>query len=290
MIGRRREWHGLLFALPALALVAVFFAVPLAMTFWMSLHRWPLLGHVRFDGLANYAAVFDDIAFWHDLGFTVEYTVVITVVLFGLALPMALFVARPRRFVGLMRTAFFLPAVVGMPAASLLTVWLLNDESGLLSPLATEVGLARAPLAVLTGTGTTFAAIVVMIAWKMTGYTAMMLLPGLQGVSAELGDAAAIDGASRWQAFRFVTVPLMRRTLAMTLIISVTGSLLAFDQFYIISSGGPQNATMTAVYRIFNTSFVSFRLGYGAALSVVLLALLLAINAVQLRILRDASE
>ncbi len=285
------EWlAGLLFITPGLILITLFFLLPFVMTLWMSLHAWPLLGHPHFVGLRNYGAMLRDQAFWHDMAFTIEYTVVVTVALFGLAFPLALFVARPRRGIGILRTAYFLPAVIGLPSASLLWVWLLNDDSGLISPLAERLHLAAGPLAVLTSANLTFLAIVVMVTWKMTGFTMMMLLPGLQAISGEINEAASMDGASGWQRVRFITLPLLRPTLAMALLVSITGSMLAFDQFYIINNGGPENATMTAVYRIFNTSFVSFHLGYGATLSVALLLLLVLVNLAQVMLLRTRGE
>ena len=113
-----------------------------------------------------------------------------------------------------------------------------------------------------------------MVVWKTAGFNMIILLTGLQGISPEVQEAARMDGASSWQRFRRITLPLMRRTIALALILSVAGSMLAFDQFYIIADGGPRNRTVTAVYWIFSQSFVSFRLGYGAALSMVLLVIL----------------
>jgi multiple sugar transport system permease protein len=221
------------------------------------------------------------------MGFTLQYTLVVTVALFGAAFPMALYVERPRPGIGLLRTAYFMPAVVGLASGSLLWVWLVNDESGLLSAAAQRLGLIDQPLAILSRYWPAFLCIVLMVVWKMAGFTMMLLLPGLQAIPGELHEAARIDGATAWQRLRLVTLPLMRRALAMALVLSVTGSMLAFDQFYIISTGGPQNRTITAVYWIVNTSFVSFRLGYGAALSIVLMLILLGINLIQMRLLRD---
>jgi len=287
---RRAQWTGLLFALPCLSLVGVFFLLPLAMTAWMSLHDWPLLGKPSFIGVGNYAAMLHDAGFWRSVGFTLEYTAVITVLLFAVALPLALFVERPRPGVGLLRTAYFLPAVVGFASASLLWAWLINDDSGLVSPAAQRLGLIREPLAILSSLDATFVAVAAMVVWKMSGFTMMMLLPGLQAIPAEVREAARIDGASPSQLLRHVTLPLLRRTLAMALVVSVTGSILAFDQFYIISNGGPENRTMTAVYWIVNTSFVSFRLGYGSALSIVLMLILVAVNLAQAALLRGKGE
>lgn len=118
----------------------------------------------------------------------------------------------------------------------------------------------------------------------------IIFMGALQSVPADFHEAARIDGASSWQRFRFITLPLIRRPFALALILCVSGSMLAFDQFYIILAGGPQNRTVTAVYWIFSQSFVSFRLGYGAALSMVLLAILLVLSIVQLRLLREREE
>jgi multiple sugar transport system permease protein len=135
-----------------------------------------------------------------------------------------------------------------------------------------------------------FYTIIVMVVWKIAGFTMIILLTGLQAIPSELTEAARIDGAGRWQRFRYLTLPLMRKTVALALIISVTGSVLAFDQFYIMTSGGPQNRMISVVYYIFNQSFVSFNLGYGAALSIALLVILVAISIVQLWLLRVGED
>ena len=116
-----------------------------------------------------------------------------------------------------------------------------------------------------------------MVVWKVAGFTMIILMTGLQSIPGELQEAATIDGAGP-RRFRHITLPLMRRTMALALILSVTGSVLAFDQFYIILRGGPRNQTLTAVYWIFNQSFVSFKLGYGSALSMVLLVILVLLS------------
>jgi multiple sugar transport system permease protein len=283
---RRKQWVGLLFITPAVLLVLVFFVAPLGMAFWMSLHNWPLLGRPRFIGLGNYVALVDDTRFWNALRFTALYTVVVTVAIFSVAFPLALFVERPRPLTKLYRTAFFLPVVVGFGSASLLWAWLLNVDAGLFSPAAHRLGLTAKPVNLLAEFDTTFWSIIVMVVWKTAGFNMIILLTGLQGISTEVQEAARIDGASAWQRFRRITLPLMRRTIALALILSISGSVLAFDQFYIIADGGPQNSTVTAVYWIFSQSFGSFRLGYGSALSMVLLAILVTISVIQLRLLR----
>lgn len=283
---RKRQLPGLLFIAPAALLTLVFFVVPLFMTVWMSLHRWPLLGVPRFIGFDNYQRLGSDGRFWSALEFTVYYTVIVTIVIFAVAFPLALFTAQKSRLMSFYRTAYFLPVVVGFGSASLLWAWLINVDSGLFSPLALRLGLISEQFNILASFDATFWAIVIMVAWKTAGFTMIILLTSLQAIPQDIIEAARIDGANAMQRFRRISLPLMRRSIALALILSVSGSMLAFDQFYIIAEGGPQNSTVTAVYWIFSQSFESFRLGYGAALSMVLLVILVTISIVQLWLLR----
>lgn len=287
---RRKGWAGLLYIAPAIALVVVFFVVPLGMTAWMSMNNWPLIGRRRWIGFGNYWALWNDHGFWNALWFTVLYTIAATIGLLAVGLALALFVEKPRRGVGFYRTAFFLPVVVGFASASLLWAWLSNVDSGLFSPLAQWLGWTATPYNLLADFTPAFWSVTLMVIWKMSGFYMVILMSGLQSIPADYREAARIDGATAWQRFRYITVPLIRRPLALALILAVTGSMLAFDQFYIILAGGPQNQTMTAVYWIFNQSFVSFRLGYGAALSMVLLVILLVLSLLQLRLLRQGDD
>jgi len=283
----RSHWVGLLYIAPAIVLVTVFFVIPLGMTAWMSLHNWPLMGQHRFIGLDNYIAITKDVRFWNALKFTLYYTVIVTIAIFAVAFPLALFVEKPRPMTGVYRTAFFMPVVVGFASASLLWAWLLNVDSGLFSPAAQQLGLTEKKFNLIATFNPAFWSIIVMVVWKVAGFTMVILMTGLQSIPTELQEAAKIDGANAWQRFRAITLPLMRRTVALALILSVAGSILAFDQFYILLRGGPRNSTITAVYWIFNQSFVSFKLGYGAALSMVLLVILVVLSLIQLRLLRN---
>ncbi len=289
---RRRSsgWQGLAYIAPAIALVTVFFVLPVIFTLWMSLHRWPLLGAPRWIGLGNYLRMFDDARFLAALGFTTHYTVVVTIAIFAIAFPLAFFVEKQRPLVSTYRTVIFLPVVVGLASASLLWVWLANVDSGLLSPLLQMLGLTERRLNLLATFDTAFLTVIVMVVWKIAGFTMIILLTGLQAIPTELTEAARIDGARPWQRFRHLTLPLMRRTLALALILSITGSILAFDQFYIMTSGGPQNRMISVVYYIFNQSFVSFNLGYGAALSIALLVILVLISVIQLWLLKVGDD
>jgi len=287
---RSNGWHGLLYISPALALVLMFFILPVLLTVWMSLHNWPLLGIPKWIGIDNYVRLLSDKRFFSAFGFTMYYTVIVTIAIFVVAFPLALFAEKQRRGIGAYRTVMFMPMVVGLATASLLWVWLSHPEAGLFGPALKMSGLTETSPNFMADFNGAFAGLIIMVVWKIAGFTMIILLTGLQSISGELVEAARIDGAGPWRRFRLITLPLMRRTLALALILSITGSVLAFDQFYIMTSGGPENRMISMVYYIFNQSFVSFRLGYGSALSIVLLAFLVALSVVQMKLLRVGDD
>lgn len=286
-LAHRRRITGFLFVLPSVLFMLIFFIFPLFMTVWMSLNNWPLLGKPKFIGLTNYANMLQDGQFWSSLIFTTEYTLLVTIPIFMLAFVLALLVNLPLRGVGIFRTGYFVPVVIGLGTSSLLWVWLLNDRVGVFNQILIDVGLTTKSVVWFAEKGTAMAAIIISVVWKTVGFTMILLLSGMQAIPDEIYQAAMVDGATYWGRLLHITLPLMRRTFALALVLSVIGSYLAFDQFYIMTRGGPQNQTITAVYWIFNNSFVSFKLGYGAALSLVLLVILTLISGAQLRILRD---
>lgn len=283
----RRQRAGILFVLPAVTFTVTFFVLPLLITVWMSLHNWPLMGKQTFIGFDNYVRLTTDQQFWTSLGFTTKYTLLITPVIFILAFILAMLVNLPLRGVGLFRTAYFIPVVIGLGTSSLLWVWLLNDRVGPVNGLLLATRLIKEPVIWFGTFDSSMLSIIVSVVWKTVGFTMVLLLTGMQAIPDELYQAAMVDGAGFWGRLRFITLPLLRRTFALALVLSVIGSYLGFDQFYIMTAGGPQNQTISVVYWIFKNSFTSFQMGYGAALSIVLLVILVVLSAIQLRLLRD---
>jgi len=283
----RRQRAGLLFVLPSVAFVGLFFIVPLLITVFMSLHNWPLLGDRHFIGLGNYRTLISDTLFWNSLIFTIKYTVVITPIIVVVAFGLALLVRQHVPGVAIFRTAYFLPVVIGLSTASIMWVYMFNDQSGVFDGILQGLGLIKAPIEWLGDPNGALLSVIFMVVWKAVGSTMLFFVIGLQAIPDDLYEAAKIDGAGRWALTRFITLPLLRRIFALALVLSVIGSFLAFDQFYIITQGGPQNSTISIVYWIYNTSFTYFKLGYGAALSLVLLVILVAVSVVQLYLLRD---
>jgi multiple sugar transport system permease protein len=258
--------------------VALFLA-PLVLVVIMSLNKWPLLGPATFNLPKNYQKIVDDPLFLDSVWFTLKYTAIITVLLSAAALGLALLVQDRRPGVGFFRTAYFIPGAVGFAAAALLFYGMLNNDFGPFGFLG--VNWISTPNMALFST-------ILLVLWRFAGFNMLILLTGLQSIPVDVYEAARTDGASRWQVFTRITLPLLRPTIALMLILSITGSLLAFDQFFIFTNGGPDNSTVSMVMVIYRNAFFRFDLGGAAALSVVLLVVLVALNALQLRILRGS--
>jgi multiple sugar transport system permease protein len=279
------------YAAPAAGFVAAFFVVPLLLVGQMSASDWPLLlGDQGINLPDNYTGMSDDRLFWPAVGFTVKYTVIVVVVLLVLAMVMALIVQERRRGVGFFRTAYFLPVALGLASASLLFWGFYSPSIGPIDPILQGIGLTDEPIRWLGTPNLALLSSVVLIVWRFAGFFMLILLVGLQSIATEVYEAARMDGASRWQTFFRITLPQLRPSIALCLILSVTGSLLAFDQFFILTAGGPDNSTTTVVMLIYREAFRRFDLGTAAALSVVVLVALLVINVAQFRFLRRGVE
>lgn len=280
---RREAVSGWLYAAPTALFVAVFFLLPLCLVVIMSFADWPLLSGFRgWNGIENYTDAIDMPHFWRSVRFTIIYTVLATVLLIGLGMMLALMVQESTRWRSFLRTAFLLPTALGLASASLLFYVLYSPIAGPFTGWMERTGstILGTPNGALWAT-------VILIVWRFTGFYMLLLLVGLQAIPGDVYEAARVDGASRLQTFGRITVPLMRSTFALTIVMCVTGSLLAFEQFYILTKGGPDNSTLTVVQLMYNAAFQGRNdLGVAGALSVLVLIALVFINVIQLRLLR----
>lgn len=277
---RRRSLQGWLYASPTAIFVLVLFVAPLLLVVQMSASDWPLLsGNQGLNFPENYSKVIDNRFFLDSVWFTLKYTVIATVLLILLGLGLALLVQESSRWKGFLRTAILVPSALGLASASLLFYVFYSPMGGPFADLMTSWGF--------TFLGTPDGALwstVFLIVWRFAGFYMLLMLVGLQSIPGDVYEAAAIDGASRWATFRDITIPLLRPTLALTTVMCVTGSLLAFEQFYILTKGGPDNSTITVVQLIYNMAFQGQNdLGVAGALSVIVLVALVVINFVQIR-------
>jgi multiple sugar transport system permease protein len=288
---RSRALKGFGYAAPAALFVAVFFIVPMVLVGDMSASDWPLLAGRRGENFPdNYNSITANRLFWPAVGFTLKYTGIVVVILLALSLVLALLVQEARPGAGVFRTIYFLPATLGLASASLLFWGFYSPSIGPLDPILQRLGLTDEAVSWIGTPTMALMSTVVLIVWKFAGFFMLILLVGLQSISTDVYEAARIDGANRWQTFINITLPLLRPSLALVLILSVTGSLLAFDQFFILTKGGPDNSTVTVVQLIYREAFFRQDLGNAAAMSVVVLAVLLILNIAQFRLLRRNEE
>ena len=275
---------------PALLFVAVFVLIPLGQLVATSLSDRSLLGGGKFIGFANYWRIWNDSSFWRALEFTAKYTLVLTPILMGLGFALALLTVDNTPLKRLTRTIVFLPVVIGLSSSSLLWFWLLDEQVGLLNKLLVDLHLIRDPIVWFATADLAFWAVVISITWKVVGFGMVLFIAGIQSINPDILEAALMDGASYWGRVRLIILPLTRRVLLLTTLVSAIGSMLAFDQFYIMTSGGPRGQTFTAVYWIYQNSFISFKLGYGAALSIVLMFIILVFATMQIALTARSAE
>lgn len=277
-----RKLTGFLYVLPALVFVCVFVIYPFVQLVLTSLSSQSLLGGGHYVGLANYEAALADATFWRALGFTAKYTLYITPILMGLGYLLALLVEPNRPFLKIVRGIVFVPVVIGLGTSSLLWFWLFDEQVGLLNKVLIDLHIISQPLVWFTQADMALWAVIISVTWKVVGFGMILFVAAIQSISRDVVEASLIDGSSYWQRVLRIYLPLTFRTILLVTLISVIGSMLAFDQLYIMTAGGPRGKTFTTVYWIYQNSFINFKLGYGAALSIILTAIILCGAALQI--------
>jgi multiple sugar transport system permease protein len=279
----RGRWIGLAYLAPALLFVFCFTAFPFFQLIGVSFTNWSLLSPPKFVGFSNFIKAFADRQFWISLGFTLKYTLLITPVLMMGGYLLALLVVGNTPLRRFTRAVIFIPVVIGLGASSLLWYWLFSTNYGLINRLLQEIGLIAKPVFWL-GVDADLSnwAIIASVTWKVIGFGMLLFVAAIQGISAEVNEASHVDGANPWQRLTLITIPLTLRTVLLVTLVSVIGSLLAFDQFYIMTAGQPQNLTATSVFYVYLNSFPYLKLGYGAALSLILAAIVLVFTILQM--------
>lgn len=279
----RGKLLGLLYLTPALAFVLAFTVYPLIQMMWMSLHNWSMIAPAKFVGLRNFVKAYNDGQFWESLGFTLKYTLYITPILMILGYLIALLVSANTPLRKFTRAVVFIPVVIGLGVSSLLWYWLFSYNFGLINQALIDLGIIAKPI-VWFGESEEFAlwAVIASIVWKVLGFGMLLFVAAIQGIPTEINEATLVDGASYWQRVWRITLPLTYRTVLLVTLVSVIGSLLAFDQFYLMTAGQPFNRTATSVFWVYLNSFPYLKLGYGAALSLILALIILGCTVVQM--------
>ena len=274
------------FVLPSLIIIILFKLVPLVVGFGISFTDWNLLSSPEWIGFQNYARVFTDSVSRQVFGNTFYYSALSVPLNLGISLALAIALNQKIKGLAFFRTAYYIPVVAASVAISAVWVWLLSDF-GIINTFLTSIGLKSINL--LQDTKYALTAITLVDVWKNLGFNVVVFLAALQDVPEELQDAAKVDGASSFQIFKNITIPLISPALFFTAVMGVIGSLQAFDLVYNMSmkhEGGPARATSTVGFYVWQNAFKYSKMGYAAALSFVLMAILLILTIVQWKMRR----
>ena len=270
---------GYLFLLPNFLGFIVFMLFPILFAFYIMLTDWSLAKPPQFVGLDNFNTMVNDRLFWKSLGNSFYYTFVAVPTGIFIAFWLALALNRKMRGIIFFRTIYFLPQITLTVAAATIWRWIYQPELGLINYILGLIGIDGPNW--IHDTRWAMPAVIIMSNWQGIGFAMLILLAGLQGIPEEYYEAAAIDGASELQRMRFVTLPMLSPAIFFVVVTSLINAFQSFDQFFILTQGGPAHATTPLTLYIFQNAFSFFKMGYGAALAAVLFVIILIITLVQ---------
>ena len=279
---QRKRLMGYLFVLPAVLSFIYFVWYPLILTFVMSLEKVNLAGATSFVGLANFKTLFADPVFgqaWRNAGY---FTIL--ALIFGYLVPVvvAVLINEVRRGQAFFRIAVYLPKVAPSVAVSILWLWLFDPSLGLLNTILGWFNIP--PSQWLLSSSTALPSLVLMATWAGFGGTAIIYLAGLQGIPEELYEAAEIDGANIWQRAWNITIPQLRPVMAVMFILQILGTMQVFTEPFIMTGGGPNNATMTILLLIYRYAFTYMDMGVASAASLLLFIVLAILSYIYFRL------
>ncbi len=273
------------FLLPATLLYVGLVLLPVLQSIYFSFFRWNGLGPLQnFIGLGNYTRILGDRVFLNALGHNLLIVVLSIVIQLPLALGLALLVRGQMRGRSIFRMIFFLPFVLSEVVVGVIWNFVYKPQGGLVNTLLQMISPNSEPTAWLATPNTVLYAVFVVIAWKYFGYHMTLYLAGLQNIPTELEEAAQIDGCSRLQALRYITIPLLGSTIRLTIYLSVLGSLQLFDLVWVMTTGGPVGASDTMATYLYKYGFQRFQLGYGSAIAVIMFAICFGFSLIYQRV------
>jgi multiple sugar transport system permease protein len=285
----RDAFAGYAFLTPFLVFYGVFLLYPFGLGVWMSLHDWEIVGGYRqYIGWANYQELWEDPYFWDALKATLKFTAMTAPTVTVVSLALALGLNRPLRIHGVLRGIFFASSIFSVTVVTLIWSMVLNPDKGLAAQGLKALGME--PIAFLTEEGWAMPALVVTTLWWTVGFPMSLFLAGLQQIPPELYEAARLDNASRWTVLWRITLPALRRTLLLVVVLQTVMHFQMFGQSLLMTRGGPSNTTRPLVQLIYETGFRDWRSGYASATSMVLFTLMFFVAMLQLRLSRQQEE
>ena len=285
---RRTLWAYAFVSIPLIGML-IFFVGPILFSGWVSLHDWNMItpvNEMRWRGLDNYTHLLTvDEVFPKALINTFIFAIGGVTANVVLGLGFALLLNQRIRFLTIWRVLYFLPVMTAPLALGVLFGFLFNRNYGLINNVLVSLGIQRQPF--LASPDQAMMVLIFIAIYQYVGYYIVIYLAGLQGIPQDYYDAASVDGANRWQSFRFITFPLLRPVTLFVLVTNTIGALQVFDLVFATTGGGPANRTMTVVLYMYNTAFKFSRMGRASAMAFILFAIILVVTIVQLRLMRD---
>lgn len=271
-----------LFILPNFVIFLFFIVIPALFGFYYSFTDWDGLNKITWVGLDNFKEILSSSEFWDSLGRTLLYTVITVPLLFAVSLLLAGFLIREIRMKGLFRAIFYWPTMISFIVVGVTWKWMLGYDFGIINYLLTLVG--HEPVKWLTDGFNANLAVIGATVWSRTGFYMVMFIAGLQSISVSLYEACEIDGASPLQKFVHITLPLLKPTSFLVLILSLIDAFKAYAMVFSLTSGGPNKATTYLVQSIYEYAFQKNQMGYASALSVILFAILCTLTLIQFKV------
>ncbi|WP_211251338.1 carbohydrate ABC transporter permease [Saccharibacillus sacchari] len=288
---RRQGWvTGVLMVLPYTIFFLLFSMIPILYGFGVSFYDWSLLGDKTFIGLQNYVNLMQDEEFRANLLNTVLFTVVSVPLITGVGLLLAVMVNGIRKGQAFLRISFFMPYVLSVSVISSIWVIFLQPYTGLLNRVLRGIGLINSEIFWLSDSTLAWASIIMATLWWTIGFVFVLFLAGLQDIPESYYEAAGLEGANRWQTFRYITFPSLSRVTVLVVVLQTIASFKIFGQSKLITGGGPAGATKTVVFSIYENGFQTFQMGYASAIAFVLMLVILVISLLQTLLLRRFGE
>lgn len=279
----REALAGYLFILPTFIGYAVFIIGPIFAAIGLSLTRYDMLSAPEFVGLSNYAELWSDRRLWAVYRNTIVFTVFAVLLNVGVGLVLAVLINRhmPPVLKYFFRTVYFFPVLVALAYSAVIWQFLYQKDTGVINYYLGFAGIA--PIGWLNTRTWVMPAIILMDVWKNTGFFMLVFLAGLQNIPQSYYEAAKLDGAGRWQLFRFITLPMLSPTIFFNITVAMIGALQVFDSIRVLTDGGPGDASRSLIMYITEMAFQNFEMGYASAISITLFAVIVVLTLIQFR-------
>ena len=284
---QREALTGWLFVSPALIGFGIFTFGAILYSLYLSFTDYDMFGTPEWVGLENYIKAFTNDDFYQYFGNTFYFAIVLVPVVLVISLFLAILINKKvGKLTKAYRVALFLPSITSTVAVSMVWLWIFNPDMGILNNFLTAIGFHNPPMW-LSDPEWSKPALIIMRVWQMSGYYMLLFLAGLQTIPETLYEAAEVDGASSWQRFTRITVPMLSNTTFVVVILLIIESFNMFESIFVMTEGGPLGSTSTIMYYIYEQGFMSYNMGYASALAWIFFALILVFTLIQFRFRRE---